>query len=111
MNFTPQLSLNMNPRRTRKMTTSTATETATGHAHAAAKPAPASTAAAPPVVIKLGSQTGKKIRQLRKGKGKLLDKVLGTITHLQGAGTLSAGAQAVVIVVKEKKKGMKLFKI
>jgi len=93
------------------MTTTTATETPTGQAQAAAKTPAASTAAAPPVVIKLGSQTEKRIRQLRKGKGKLLDKVLGAITHLQTAGTLSAGAQAVVIVVKEKKEGFKLFKL
>lgn len=70
----------------------------------------AAPAVAPPVVLKLGKQSAKKIRQLRKGKGKLLDKVIAAIAHLQANGTVLPGAQPVVVVVKEEREGM-LFKL
>ena len=76
--------------------------------------APTESAPAPkvahPVVIKMGRQRSKRIRQLRKGTGKLLQKVMDAIAHLQSNGTVLPDAQPVVVVVKEEPDGLRLFK-
>lgn len=54
------------------------------------------------VVLDLGKQKRKKVKDLRKGKGALMDDVNTAIAELQAEGTLAAGAQVVVVVVERK---------
>jgi hypothetical protein len=54
------------------------------------------------IVVDLGSKRRKQIKQLRKGKGKLMDKVNECISELKSSGSISGTVQPVVIVVKEK---------
>lgn len=63
-----------------------------------------------PVVVDLGKQKRKLVRELRDGSGKLLDEVRGAIGELQRAGRLAANVQPVVVVVVEKPKTAKLGK-
>jgi hypothetical protein len=59
---------------------------------------------APPVVLDLGKQRRKRIKQLRRGEGKLMDEINASIEELRTAGALSATAQPVVIVVRQKRR-------
>jgi hypothetical protein len=54
------------------------------------------------IVVDLGSKTRKQIKRLRKGKGKLMDKVNECLSELKASGAISAAVQPVVIVVKEE---------
>jgi hypothetical protein len=55
------------------------------------------------LVVDLGkAQSRKRIRQLRKGEGKLMGKVDAILGDLVEAGTLDRSAQPVVIVVREE---------
>ena len=54
------------------------------------------------IVVDLGCKSMKQIKRLRKGKGKLLDKVKQCIAELRASGTVTGTAQPVVIVIKEK---------
>jgi hypothetical protein len=54
------------------------------------------------LVVDLGTKPAKQIKQLRKGKGKLMDKVNECINELKTSGAITGGAQPVVIIVKEK---------
>lgn len=56
----------------------------------------------PPVVVDLGKKSKKRIKALRKGKGKLLEDVHKCISELQSSGAVQDGAQVVVVVVEEK---------
>jgi hypothetical protein len=56
-----------------------------------------------PIIIDMGKKKRKDIRKLRKGKGgKLMDRVAEALDHLKESGQLSATAQPVIIVVKER---------
>ncbi len=57
-----------------------------------------------PVVIDLGKKRRKQIKKLRKGSGKLMDRVATCIQELKSSGSISQSAQPVIIVVKQKKK-------
>lgn len=55
------------------------------------------------LVVDLGkAQSRKRIKQLRKGEGKLMGKIDGILGDLVEAGTLDRNAQPVVIVVREE---------
>jgi Family of unknown function (DUF6200) len=55
------------------------------------------------VIVDLGKrQTPKQVRRLRKGRGKLLQRIDGIVDELVQAGTIKANAQPVVIVVREE---------
>ena len=60
-----------------------------------------------PVVLDLGKQRRKQIKRLRRGDGKLMDDINGAIAELRTAGTIGAMSQAVVIVVREKRRKAK----
>lgn len=66
---------------------------------------PKPTTPVPPIVVDLGRKRRKQIKQLRRGAGKLMDEVNGCMEELRTAGTVSASAQPVVIVVREKTRG------
>jgi len=55
------------------------------------------------VVVDLGTKRRKQIKQLRRGKGKLMDKVKEALRELRASNTIPSNAQPVVIVVKEEK--------
>ncbi len=58
-----------------------------------------------PMIIDLGRKNVKAVQKLRKGKGKLVDEIQGTIAELKSAGTISMTAQPVIVVVREKRQG------
>ena len=65
-----------------------------------------------PLIVDLGRKRRKDVKKLRKGGGKLLDKVTSTLQELKTAGTISSSAEPVVIIVREKSrrgKGMRLL--
>lgn len=61
------------------------------------------------LVVDLGKATKKAIKGLRRGEGKLLDKVSRALSDMRSEGVIDAHAQPVVVVVKEKKKKQKGF--
>jgi hypothetical protein len=72
------------------------------HAHAPSGSAP--------VIVDLGKKPRKQIKQLREGRGKLLDEVIGVLAEMKTDGSISALAQPVVVVVRQKpRKGRSLL--
>lgn len=57
-----------------------------------------------PIVVDLGKKRGKQIKQLREGRGKLMDEVSGVLEELKADGSLGPNAQPIIIVVKQKPK-------
>jgi hypothetical protein len=57
-----------------------------------------------PLIVDMGKQRRKLIRQLREGEGQLLDEVNATIQELKTAGTIAASAQPVIVLVQAKRK-------
>ena len=62
-----------------------------------------------PIVVDLGKQRGKRIKQLNEGRGKLMDEVNGLLDELRTAGSISASAQPVIIVVQKKRKARSMM--
>lgn len=54
-------------------------------------------------VLDMGKHTRKRIKQLRRGKGKLMYKVERAIEDLRDDGVLSSTAQTVIVVVREER--------
>jgi hypothetical protein len=73
------------------------------------EPRPATTAAGEPtpIVLDLGKQRRKRVKELRRGEGKLMAEIIDALEELKLAGTLAASAQPVVIVVQQKRRKMK----
>ena len=75
-------------------------QTSAQKASSAAEPAPAKSQL---LVVDLGkAQSRKRIKQLRRGEGKLMGKIDDILGELVQAGTLDRNAQPVVIVVREE---------
>jgi hypothetical protein len=55
-----------------------------------------------PVLIQLGRQRRKRVRELLRGEGKLFDEVTASIEELKANGTLPATAHPVIVVVRER---------
>ena len=55
-----------------------------------------------PVVIDLGKHRRKAVKELRQGQGQLMTDISNCIRELQAAGTLSAPAQPVVVIVRQR---------
>lgn len=53
-------------------------------------------------VVDLGEHSRKSVKRLRRGRGKLMDKVEDAILSLREEGILSESAQTVVVVVREE---------
>jgi len=60
--------------------------------------------AKPPVIIDLGKHRRKRIKDLRKGVGKLAGEVNGAIEELRAAGTVSPDSQTVVVIVRQRRR-------
>ena len=58
----------------------------------------------PPVVLDLGKQRRKRIKELRRGEGRLMDEINASIEELRTAGALGPNAQPVVVVVRQKRR-------
>jgi hypothetical protein len=63
-----------------------------------------------PVVVDLGSKSKKKIKQLRRGEGRLLGELDKVVAELVADGTLTEPSQALVVVVKPKRRRRGLFR-
>jgi hypothetical protein len=70
----------------------------------ATKQAAGATAKGDPVIIDLGKQKRKKIRQLRKGRGPLFAKVSDTQSGLKAKGVTDENSGPTIVLVKEKKR-------
>ena len=81
--------------------------TTTGHSDSSPRPANTITISAP-IVLDLGKQRKKRVKELRRGEGRLMDEVNASIEELRTAGALAADAQAVVVVVREKRRKTRL---
>jgi hypothetical protein len=57
-----------------------------------------------PIIVDIGKKRKKQIKQLREGRGKLMDEINGLLEELREAGSISGSAQPVVVVVQEKRK-------
>ena len=57
-----------------------------------------------PVILKLGRQSSKRVKQLRRGRGRLMERVLNSFQQMQRAGLIAAGAAPVIVVVKQENK-------
>ena len=71
---------------------------------------PATKAAAPQgaiTVVDLGRRSKKQIKRLRKGGGRLLDRVEQTVGQLKADQEIDPKSEVVVVVVKQKDKGRK----
>ena len=62
-----------------------------------------------PVVADLGRRGRKAVKQLRKGQGPLLEDAEKVIEQLRADGTIKGGAQAVIVIVKERARGYGMF--
>ena len=62
-----------------------------------------------PIVVDIGTKRRKQIKQLREGRGKLMEEIAGVIEELRTAGSIAAGAQPVVVVVKQKNRNRSLM--
>jgi uncharacterized protein DUF6200 len=71
---------------------------------AAAPKAPAATNGAqqPMVIVDLGKRSKKQVKKLRKGGGRLMDRVSSTVDQLRAEGEIDAKAEVVVFVVRER---------
>jgi hypothetical protein len=64
-----------------------------------------------PVVVDIGKKRRKQVKQLRRGKGKLVAQVQACIEELRTAGTIAASVQPVIVVVQEKRRSRRLWQI
>jgi hypothetical protein len=54
------------------------------------------------IIVDMGKKKQKQIKQLRKGKGKLLSEVKENLADLKIAGTISESAQPVIFIIVEE---------
>ena len=58
----------------------------------------------PPVIVDLGRQSRKRIRNLREGRGKLMRDISEVVAVLKAEGSVDKTAQVVVVVVTKRAK-------
>jgi hypothetical protein len=73
------------------------------------EPGPTTPAERPIVVIDLGKHSKKKSKQLRKGTGRLMDRVVDTVDQLRADGEVEEHHQIVVVVVRQEDDRKGLF--
>ncbi len=54
------------------------------------------------MVLDIGKRSPKAIKKLRKGKGKLLNRVNNVVGQLRNSGEIKEDAQVVLVVVRER---------
>lgn len=67
--------------------------------------------AATMVVLDLGKKKRRDVKRLRKGRGRLMERVAETLADLKDDGTIAAAGQTVLVIVRERprRKGLRLF--
>lgn len=60
-------------------------------------------------ILDMGEHSRKRVKRLRKGRGKLMAKVERAIDELQAGGVLSPSAQTVIVIVREETSFTSLF--
>ncbi|MDM5177619.1 hypothetical protein PO883_10485 [Massilia sp. DJPM01] len=65
-----------------------------------------------PLILDLGTRKKKQVKGLRRGEGKLMNRISIVLDELKKSGQIAVSAQPIVLVVREKReKGLKaLFK-
>ncbi len=66
--------------------------------------APAAEAQSSVVIVDMGKRKRKQVKQLRRGRGKLMDRIEETMEQLQADGEIESGSPVVVVIVREKRK-------
>jgi hypothetical protein len=63
------------------------------------------------VVLDLGKKKRRDIKRLRKGRGRLMDRLNETLDGLKDEGTIAESSQPVVVIIRERprRKGFRLF--
>ncbi|WP_027133354.1 DUF6200 domain-containing protein [Geminicoccus roseus] len=54
------------------------------------------------VVIDMGEHSRRRVRKLRRGEGRLMEKVEDTLADLEEQGVIEAATQRVIIVVRQE---------
>jgi len=54
------------------------------------------------IVVDLGTKTSKQVKRLRKGQGRLMDKVKQCLEELRASGKISGTVQPVIFIVEEE---------
>lgn len=57
-------------------------------------------------VVDLGEHSRRRIRRLRRGEGRLMERVEDAVAALEENGVLASGAQTVVVVVRQEPLGL-----
>ena len=61
------------------------------------------------IVIDLGSHRRTRVRDLRRGRGKLMDDVNSVLAELRTDGSISASAQPVVVIVRQRRRSRSIL--
>ena len=70
-------------------------------------------AVAAPVIVNLGKQRRKRIKQLKRSRGKLMDEVMQTVAQVNsqlGADAAGKVILPVVVIYREKRRASPLFR-
>lgn len=59
-------------------------------------------AAGAPIILKMGRRSAKKIKQLRQGRGPLMDRVMQAVGEMQHTGVIAADSQPLILVVRQE---------
>lgn len=62
-----------------------------------------------PVIIDMGKQRGKRIKELKRGTGKLTEDLNEALEDLKANGAISASRQVVIVVVERKREVGKMW--
>lgn len=63
------------------------------------------------LILDLGKQKKRRIKKMRKGQGVLMGEVQDALSNLRANGALDANARPAIIIVREKSKKKKKFKL
>jgi hypothetical protein len=78
----------------------------------AAQPATTNASGAEPIIIDLGKKPRRQVRKLRRGKpSRLMDRIQEVLDDARQSKAIPTNAQAVVVVVREKKRKNKAGKL
>ena len=56
------------------------------------------------LVIDLGKKKRKRVKKLRKGRGRLMDRINDFVSDMKESGELNANADTMVVVVRQKRR-------
>lgn len=60
-----------------------------------------------PIIVDLGKHKRKRVRRLRKGRGRLAGRVMDALDDLYAEGAVEGEAQPVVVIVRQKRRRRK----